>query len=1111
MTDEEVGIGTANPAQSGFSDTDVGLVTSQQPEVDKELAKPSDYYMRGKEMVGQKWIDLLKKPSPAWMQPAEAAIRKFATTPPSQIPVTEQSPGYQKLAAGIWNPLMGFATLENAALAAGYAAQPELGAALIAAKIAPSVKPWWQQIKRLPQATPLEGLELGTQTWSMLAAPFIHRPPAAFTPAAPMPIERAAPRVAPEEAPPASRRVPSAPSVPPPVPREPSPAEAAGQPTATRAEATDSANARLKELEAMETPSPQDLTERDFLRKNKDDYESIAEAYGFVISDPITGGETDASRVAETEGMVLRGERRGVVPETPLRQPREAAQIQEEPVSTGQPVAAPPPEGAYEPIPAGIAWAVPHIEYLRDAGFSRDQIRDAFINRQRQKGFSTEQIAYQLPEITSFIKRIVPEEPGAAPAPAIETPPKPPSEAPPTAAEPSEPVAGGTMSHKGKTMDVVRVVPSRDKPGTSFVTLRPTGKPKAKETVIQWPVTERKPRTFKTKFPVGSFGSELTPIASHILNETNGIMSKRAAKAKGIYERNKDLWDDTPAWAHPTHGRIMSDEGVTPDEMARHLTDEDVNLLPEGSSASDMWNALDKESKSAQRYDQAEREQTRLAKAEEAKVATAGKQDMAFEAAQDKVYKQATSQGKEAPMVRASDLGIEDKVTVDDQEFKVTNVTPDGVVTLEDGSRFGIQEVSGDQIIWGEHEPSPAAKAAPEFALEEPESPEEQVAREAREAEQKAASETEAEKKAQVKYGWAQKKTGTAGDLGQMELEQVEKRPEGDLFSQAQKLKIKAKNQGGFINPEVMKDAVDFGKRVYAKGMDFARWSGEMIRHLGEAIKEHLATIWRSITGAEFLPHARERGTLSLGGKFRAPGWWKAAPDPSTVGGISSEGAGSAHGLARVYIEEAIARRELPEIALAIGVGKTPDQMQAMGMDFLNKGGDLSKVIADLKRGIVDVNVTMPAIWAERQRLGEERRVAQLAALRRPGDVKAEASAKAAERNELNFLTTVRPLAGGATNKVMVAWQEAKPLSLLDFDGLYRAAIEKTGGQPLTREQRVEIARRADQGTKVKAREVAAVAKEIEQGKKVFPRKGPVTEQEMSATMENLRNRLPCA
>lgn len=1122
---------------------------SLTPEMDKELAKPAGYYTQGSEMVGQKWIDLLKTPSPSWMQPFEQGVRQFATASAlPKIPVTEQSSGPVKLAAGLWNPLTGYATLQNAALAAGYAVQPEIGAGLIAASIAPAVKPWWQQIKRLPQMTPLEGLQLGTETWSMLAAPFIHGAEPAFKPLEPRPpAPPAAPeRIPDQEFPPYEERPEGVEMRPQTVAPEtaryrtrsgeveisvkggipesirksyeaPAQDVTTGQPVMTADQVITQASYRLGELEAKETLDPVELAERDFLRET-DDPEAIAERFGVTI-----GGETDASRKPSTEGVVLRDKGGGVVPETPLRQPREAAQIQEQPVPTGQPVAAAPPETAHEPIPAGVRPFVPHIKALRDQGLSRDEILDAFTNRQRQKGFRPEQISQQLREVRPVVESLVPEKeiappPEAAPkteptATTVPTTGAPPSleeiggreEQPPT----GFPAKGDIITHKGKQLEVAKVVESTDKPGTGFVHLRPQGRPKGKETVIRWPVVERKPRSFTTKAPAGSFGTEFTPVANYILNETRGLMSKRGAKAKGIYERNKELWEGMPAWAHPTHGRILSDEGLHPDEMAQFLADN--HLIKEGY-VDEMWTALEHESKSSVRYDKTQREFERKAKEEAAKAEAAGKQEKAFKDAQHKVYKQSASQGKEAPMVRASELGIEDKVVVDDQEFKVTNVDPDGVVTLEDGSRFGIQEVKGNEIIWGEHEPA-ERPPSDEFVLEQPESVEEQSARMEREQKAKAEADALAEKKAQVKYGWAQKKTGTAGDLGQMDLEKVEAPPQEELFNQGKKLKLKANKEGGFVNPEIMRDAIDFGRRLYTKGMDFARWSAQMVRHLGEAIRDHLQGIWRSITGANILPQARERGVVPLpvrpGQKSMLPPW-KPEPDPSSMSGMSGVGSGSAHGIARVYIEQAIKEGHLPEEALVIGMGKTPEQMQAEGMRYINAGHSPNDIIEAMKRDKILSPQRMAALWAERQRLGEERKNAQLAALRRPGDAAAEAAARAAEGAELNFLRTARPLAGGISQQIMVAWQEAKPLSLLDFDGLYRKAVEFNGHNELTKEQRIDLARRADAGMKIKAKETAAVSKLDKAVTKTFPRKTPPTKQEMKNIMENLKKRLPC-
>jgi hypothetical protein len=46
---------------------------------------------------------------------------------------------------------------------------------------------------------------------------------------------------------------------------------------------------------------------------------------------------------------------------------------------------------------------------------------------------------------------------------------------------------------------------------------------------------------------------------------------------------------------------------------------------------------------------------------------------------------------------------------------------------------------------------------------------------------------------------------------------------------------------------DLLPDVIDFGRRLAAKGMDYARWAKEMIRHLGEKIGEHLKNVWDSV------------------------------------------------------------------------------------------------------------------------------------------------------------------------------------------------------------------------------------------------------------------------
>jgi len=88
---------------------------------------------------------------------------------------------------------------------------------------------------------------------------------------------------------------------------------------------------------------------------------------------------------------------------------------------------------------------------------------------------------------------------------------------------------------------------------------------------------------------------------------------------------------------------------------------------------------------------------------------------------------------------------------------------------------------------------------------------------------------------------------------------------EGSLSQRARTLSREARNrEGGYTT--LIDDAIDFGRALYGKGKDYARWAKEMVGHLGEAIREHLGTIWRSVTGQDFLPQARERGAIGYTG-----------------------------------------------------------------------------------------------------------------------------------------------------------------------------------------------------------------------------------------------------
>lgn len=687
---------STDPNSPGYQipeDTETGLPPPTSQETSNALAETQAFTPP---FFGASDLQrFMHKPSPAWLQPFERGVRSVAEYQPlGQIPEGPDKPGYQQFAAGIYNPLSGFVNLKNAALVAGMAAQPEIGAGILAATMAPAVAPWWQQMKRLPQMTPAEGLKLGTETWSLLAAPFLHGAKPAFEPVPKVTGPRGPLDFGPDI--PGTGTMPfGSPENPVILPQGPKPIEA--EITAQGGE-TDAIQPSDAQVQGRETTLGQQ-----------------ARPDG-TIPQP---GDSDYV-VGEAQGAEARGNVPGAEPEP-----------------TGEPVVAETPETN---------------------------------------------------------------------APGIESPVVPPAEEAP----------------------VLEVAPE---------------------------VAPAPARTFRV--PADQFGNaDVSPVASYVI-ENGGLVSKTAAKKSGRAEQTA-LWDDAPLLKHPTHNKIWRPDGEMPDVMATNLFD--AGLIKEPTVQA-MYGELEKESLTARRIGKEARGKAK-------QVAPQVKQAVDFGKAQ------ATEQAAGTEPVHAADLDIGSTIKVGDEDFKVTAHNMDDMtVTLEDGSKFGIQEVGVNDIIYGEVKPEPPKvepKPAPEeLKLAPPETEAEKIAREGTEAAAKTARETEAEKKAQVKYGWQQKKAGTTGDLGQMELGgEVPGKAQPDLFAQGKKIKLRAKNEGGFVNPEVLKDAAAFGQRLYQKGMSYAQWAGKMLRHLGDGIRDHLKTIWDDLTSRR-LPRAGERGAVGPG---RAPG-----------------------------------------------------------------------------------------------------------------------------------------------------------------------------------------------------------------------------------------------
>lgn len=53
--------------------------------------------------------------------------------------------------------------------------------------------------------------------------------------------------------------------------------------------------------------------------------------------------------------------------------------------------------------------------------------------------------------------------------------------------------------------------------------------------------------------------------------------------------------------------------------------------------------------------------------------------------------------------------------------------------------------------------------------------------------------------------------------------------------------------EAGGIDMSIFEDVVDYGKRLYAKGKDFAGWSADMVRDLGEHVRPYLDESWKNV------------------------------------------------------------------------------------------------------------------------------------------------------------------------------------------------------------------------------------------------------------------------
>lgn len=74
---------------------------------------------------------------------------------------------------------------------------------------------------------------------------------------------------------------------------------------------------------------------------------------------------------------------------------------------------------------------------------------------------------------------------------------------------------------------------------------------------------------------------------------------------------------------------------------------------------------------------------------------------------------------------------------------------------------------------------------------------------------------------------------------------------------------LRTDERGAVLIPS-REDLIQAGQNLYEAGIDFAAWAGRMVQQFGEAVREFLSEVWSSISGGQYLPQARERGSVNI-------------------------------------------------------------------------------------------------------------------------------------------------------------------------------------------------------------------------------------------------------
>lgn len=220
--------------------------------------------------------------------------------------------------------------------------------------------------------------------------------------------------------------------------------------------------------------------------------------------------------------------------------------------------------------------------------------------------------------------------------------------------------------------------------------LRKAGVSTADEAIRQNPILENHAEAVRAHYERGdkaarNFTVPYAPMG--IPDLVDAVVEQGGIKLPPKGERRQE-YDAAPEKLPGVYRRLLSADGkLSADDMAMQLFDEGRGPLRE-ADVELMWSELTK----------AINQRISIRKGEAARAKTQREEQKKFEA----FDKAASTPKEDARPIHVENLSVGDEVKVGTETMKVVDVDPDGNVTLQDGSKFGIQRVQDGDVIYGE-------------------------------------------------------------------------------------------------------------------------------------------------------------------------------------------------------------------------------------------------------------------------------------------------------------------------------------------------------------------------------------------------------------------------